>query len=206
MIRILAEEIPAKLNYKLLTGIVVPRPIAFVTTLSTVNESVNAAPFSFFNVASSNPPRISISVGRRDGEMKDTARNAIHRGEFVVHLSDEQLIEEINKTAATLKNDESELSLTSLHTTDSSIVSVPGIKEASIRFECKLDQHLTFQDDQGHTNTDFLIGKVLCYHIADHLYDTEKEYILCEKAKPVARLAGNGYATLDKPFSLDRPS
>lgn len=205
MITLYPEDIGNKLNYKLLTGVVVPRPIAFVTTLSTVNKTVNAAPFSFFNVVSSNPPRISISVARRNGEMKDTARNALHFGEFVVHLSDEALIEDINQTAASLKPEESELDLTKLQTVPSSKISVPAIQQAKIRFECKLDQHIPFQDDQGVTNTDLIIGRILCYHLHQEFYDTEKEYVLSEDAKPVSRLAGNHYAKLGPSFTLIRP-
>lgn len=206
MICLQADNLSNKQNYKLLTGIVVPRPIAFVTTLSTENGAVNAAPFSFFNVVSSNPPRISLSVARKKGEMKDTARNALKNGEFVVHLSDEAMIEEINETAANLAPEDSELNLTSLHTVQSTQVAVPGILEAKIRFECRLDQHIPFTDDQGEENTDLLIGRVLCYHLAEPYYDVQKEYVLSRQAKPVSRLAGNEYAKLGESFTLIRPS
>ncbi|GEN36304.1 MULTISPECIES: flavin reductase family protein [Aneurinibacillus] len=206
MIRIRPEELSAKDNYKLLTGTIVPRPIAFVTTLSTVNQIVNAAPFSYFNIISSTPPRLSISVQRVNGNMKDTARNAVERGEFVVHVSNEDMIEEINKTAASLDPDESELDLTQLHTVDSTHISVPGIKEAPIRFECKLEKHLTFNGEDGKITADLLIGQIVYYHIADDLYDQDKGYILVDKVKPVSRLAGNTYAKLGELFSIKRPT
>ncbi|WP_047151293.1 flavin reductase family protein [Aneurinibacillus tyrosinisolvens] len=206
MISIRPEELPAKDNYKLLTGTIIPRPIAFVTTLSTVNRVVNAAPFSYFNIISSAPPRLSIAVQRANGNMKDTARNAVERGEFVVHVSNEDTVEEINKTAASLNPDESELDLTQLHTIDSLHISVPGIKEAPIRFECKLEKHITLDGEDGKIVTDLLIGRILCYHIADDLYDQNKGYILADKVKPVSRLAGNNYAKLGEQFSIKRPT
>ena len=78
-------------NYKFLIGSIIPRPIAFVTTQSE-DGVVNAAPFSYFNIVSSNPPMISVSVQRRNGMMKDTARNATNGKEFVVHIVDQLIL------------------------------------------------------------------------------------------------------------------
>lgn len=88
-------------NYKLLTGSIIPRPVAFVTTLSGTGV-LNAAPFSYFNIVTADPPMISVSVQRKQGLPKDTARNAMELGAFVVHISDESNIEQINETAAAL--------------------------------------------------------------------------------------------------------
>lgn len=148
MITLLLDQLSRKEAYKLLSGSIVPRPIAFITSLSKENV-VNAAPFSFFNVISGHPPLIAVSIGRRDGQMKDTAQHIIDKKEFVVHVSDEDMIEDINETAATLPREESELDRTGLHQVESHVISVPGIKEARIRFECQLEKHLTFQNDEG---------------------------------------------------------
>ncbi|MBU8804849.1 flavin reductase family protein [Bacillus subtilis] len=188
-----ADQLSAKDTYKLLSGTVIPRPIAFVTTLSS-GGAVNAAPFSFYNVVSSDPPLLSISVNRTEGRQKDTARNAVENGEFVVHVSDEAIIEDINETAASLRPDESKA------------VSVPGIKEARVRFECKLERHITFDNDQGITTADLLIGRVVCFHLDEKVYDAEKGYILTDELKPASRLAGNHYAKLGEEFTLIRPS
>ncbi|MDL2029554.1 flavin reductase family protein [Bacillus subtilis] len=188
-----ADQLSAKDTYKLLSGTVIPRPIAFVTTLSS-GGAVNAAPFSFYNVVSSDPPLLSISVNRTEGRQKDTARNAVENGEFVVHVSDEAIIEDINETAASLRPDESKA------------VSVPGIKEARVRFECKLERHITFDNDQGVTTADLLIGRVVCFHLDEKVYDAEKGYILTDELKPASRLAGNHYAKLGEEFTLIRPS
>nr|WP_253207645.1 flavin reductase family protein [Bacillus sp. GG161] len=198
------DQLSRKEAYKVLSGSVVPRPIAFITSLSK-EEIVNAAPFSFFNVISGHPPLIAVSIGRRQGEMKDTAKHIIDREEFVVHVSDEAMIEDINETAATLPEEESELTRTGLHQVKSSVVSVPGIKEARIRFECQLEKHLTFQNDEGEITVDHIIGRVVCAHLDESVYDAEKGYIFTNELKPVARLAGNDYAHLGTPFVLKRP-
>ncbi|WP_444559050.1 flavin reductase family protein [Bacillus stercoris] len=200
-----ADQLSAKDTYKLLSGTVIPRPIAFVTTLSS-GGTVNAAPFSFYNVVSSDPPLLSISVNRAGGRQKDTARNAVENGEFVVHVSDEDIIEDINETAANLEPDESELTRTSLHPVESNAVSVPGIQEARVRFECTLERHITINNDQGVTTADLLIGRVVCFHLDEKVYDAEKGYILTDELKPASRLAGNHYAKLGEEFTLIRPS
>lgn len=204
MITLRMDELSQKEAYKILSGSIVPRPIAFITSLSKENV-VNAAPFSFFNVISGHPPLIAVSIGRRQGQMKDTAQHIIDRGEFVVHVSDEAMIQDINETAATLPKEESELERTGLHQVKSSVVAVPGIKEARIRFECQLEKHLTFQNDEGEMTVDHIIGRVVCAHLDETVYDTEKGYISTDVLKPVARLAGNDYAHLGASFVLKRP-
>lgn len=98
-------------TYKLLIGSVVPRPVAFVTTLSA-DGVLNAAPFSYFSIVSSNPPLLSVSVQRKNGAPKDTARNAMQSGELVIHIVDEDTVAAVNETAANLPPDESELDRT----------------------------------------------------------------------------------------------
>src|SRR5262245_22492265 len=107
MVRIDPETQSERDNYKLLIGSVIPRPIAFVTTLSR-DGVLNAAPFSYFTIVTANPPMIAVSVQRKAGERKDTSRNAIDRGAMVVHISDESYIEQINQAAANLPSHESE--------------------------------------------------------------------------------------------------
>ncbi|PCK19650.1 hypothetical protein CEY02_16695 [Bacillus pumilus] len=204
MITLQMDKLSQKEAYKLLSGSIVPRPIAFMTSLSKENV-VNAAPFSFFNVISGDPPLIAVSIGRRQGEMKDTAKHITDRGEFVIHVSDEALIEDINETAATLPEEESELDRTRLHQVKSSVVTVPGIKEARIRFECLLEKHLIFQNEEGEITVDHIIGRVVCAHLDESVYDAEKGYISTDVLKPVARLAGNDYVCLGTSFVLKRP-
>jgi len=188
-------------NYKLLTGSIIPRPIAFVTTQST-NGIINAAPFSYFNIVSANPPMISISIQRKSGEMKDTARNIMEKKEFVIHIVDEDNVEQVNMTAANLPAEESEVEVAKLILTESKKVSVPGVKEAKVRFECVLEQAIPLGEGEE-TSTDLLIGKVVQYHIEDQLYD--KGRIDPQGLKAVSRLAGNDYAKLGETFTIPRP-
>ena len=122
-------------NYKFLIGSIIPRPIAFITTQSE-DGVVNAAPFSYFNIVSANPPMISVSVQRRDGMMKDTARNIMNTKEFVVHIVDQGILRDVNETAAELDMDESEITRTHFTLVSSDKISVPAVNEAKIRFEC----------------------------------------------------------------------
>jgi flavin reductase (DIM6/NTAB) family NADH-FMN oxidoreductase RutF len=199
------EELSAKDNYKLMSGSIVPRPIAFVTTLSDHDGVINAAPFSFFNVVSSDPPLLSISVGRKNGVMKDTARNVLAHQELVVHICDESIIEEVNETAALLLPHESELERTRLTTVPSSMVSVPGVQEALIRMECKLYQHIPISNDAGIPVSDLLLVRIVQYHFSKQVYRADKGYILMDELKPVSRLAGNDYAKLGDRFTVIRP-
>ncbi|GAF12681.1 nitrilotriacetate monooxygenase component B [Bacillus sp. JCM 19045] len=206
MQEILMNSLSAKERYKLLSGSIVPRPIAFVTTNSTEADVVNAAPFSFFSMLSGDPPLVSIAVGRRAGVMKDTARNALESKELVIHIVSEEIVEAMNQTAATLESDKSELDLTSLQLIRSSRVTVPAIKEAKIRFECTIESHLPTKNDAGtEVSFDLLIARVLCVHIDDSVYDKEHNYVLADQLKPVARLSGPNYATLGKTYSMKRP-
>jgi flavin reductase (DIM6/NTAB) family NADH-FMN oxidoreductase RutF len=188
-------------NYKFLIGSIVPRPIAFVTTLSDENI-VNGAPFSYFNIVSSNPPMISLAIQRSAGRQKDTARNIIGLKEFVVHVVDEDNVEEINKTAASLPPNESEIEIANLTLVESVKISVPGVKEAKIRMECILEQSLELggQDSPG---VDLIIGKVIQFHIDKDIF--EKGRIDPIGLGAVSRLAGTNYAKIGEIFSIERP-
>jgi flavin reductase (DIM6/NTAB) family NADH-FMN oxidoreductase RutF len=198
-----ANNLPAKTHYKLLSGSIIPRPVAFVTTMS--DKVINAAPFSYFSIVSAEPPLVSISVLRSDTKQKDTARHAIASGELVVHISSEAIVEELNKTAATLPEEESELNLTSLTLAPSTYVSVPGIAEASIRMECTLYDHIEIKKEDGHTTADLLLAKVVGYHLSPNVYDKETGYLDAQSIQPISRLAGNDYSKLGELFTLKRP-
>ncbi|MEC0284203.1 flavin reductase family protein [Terribacillus saccharophilus] len=200
-----ANDLSAKTHYKILTGSIIPRPVAFVTTKSPGSEVVNAAPFSYFSIVSATPPLISISIQRAGGKQKDTARHAIHSGELVVHISTEPIVEEMNKTAATLPSEESELDHTSLTLEPSTYVSVPGIAEASIRMECTLYEHIEIKDDDGAVTADLLLAKVAGYHLSPEVYNDSTGYLNAETIQPISRLAGNDYSKLGKLFTLKRP-
>lgn len=188
-------------NYKLLTGTIIPRPIAFVTSES--EEGVlNGAPFSYFNIVSSNPPMISLSIQRAEGVEKDTARNIVAQKQFVVHIVDEENVKQVNQTAARLPADESEVVLAGLTPVKSEKVTVAGVQEAKVRLECVLEYALPLgEDDQ--IGCDLLIGKVVHFHIAEDIY--EEGRIDADGLAAVSRLAGASYAKIGEKFELQRP-
>lgn len=188
-------------NYKLLSGSIIPRPIAFVTS-SDIEGNINAAPFSF-NIVNNAPPMIAISAQRAGGKRKDTAINIENGQSFVVHVTDEDNVEEINKTVASINPKDNELDLTELNTISSDLIDIPAIKEAKIRFECQLEQMILLgSEDDG---ADLIIGKIVKYHIQDDVYFGDSK-IDAKQLKPVARLAGNDYAKLGEQFTIERPS
>ncbi|MFY0545725.1 flavin reductase family protein [Brevibacillus sp. H7] len=188
-------------KYKLLIGSVVPRPIAWITSLSS-NGVVNAAPFSYFNVACIDPMMISVAVARRPGGvMKDTARNIRETGEFVINMVDVHNVDAVNQTSADYPGDVSEAEELGLTQLPSAAVKVPRLGESRIHFECRLHQIVTLGEPIA---SDLIIGEVVHVHVDDELYVDGK--IDIEKLKPVSRLAGLTYATIGEWFDRPRPT
>lgn len=190
-------------NYKLLIGSVVPRPVAFITTLSE-EEVLNGAPFSYFSVVSSTPPLLSVAVQRKNGVMKDTARNAIEKGELVIHIVDESNVEVVNQTAASIPSNESEVMLAGLTPVASEVVSVPGIAESKFRMECKLEHAFELAGTGDSPGCDLLIARVVRFQIEEGIVENGR--IDARKLAPVSRMAGDFYATLGRVFAIERPS
>ncbi len=150
-------------NYKLLTNLVVPRPIAWVSSVDAAGL-VNLAPFSFFNAVGSNPLYVAFSIGTNDaGESKDTARNILSGGEFVVNLVTEELFDAMNISAADFPGGESELEAAGLHAAPSVIIKPPRVAECRASMECKL--HST----QMLGENTLVIGEVVMFHVDDEL-------------------------------------
>lgn len=187
-------------NYKLLIGSIIPRPIAFVTTLSE-HGIVNGAPFSYFNIVSSNPPMVSLAVQRPDGRLKDTARNIYANQQFVVHIVDEENVIKINETAASLPATVSEIELANLTEIPSEKVSVPGVVEAKVRMECQLVQAISLGGEEP--GSDLFIGEIVRFHVDEAIYEGGR--IDPRALKAVSRLAGSSYAKIGDIFSIERP-
>jgi flavin reductase (DIM6/NTAB) family NADH-FMN oxidoreductase RutF len=189
-------------TYHLLTGVVTPRPIAWVTTLSPAGV-VNLAPFSFFNVFGANPPVVVFSPTlTRNGTKKDTLRNIEATGEFVIHSAVASLAEKVNLTSKEVPPDESEVTLAGLHATPSVKVKPPRVTEAPTAFECKLMQIVPV--GTGPIAGNLVIGEVVMMHIADEVLDPAGR-VDPRKLKTVARLGADFWCHTSDLFEQTRP-
>ncbi|HVL58010.1 MAG TPA: flavin reductase family protein [Burkholderiaceae bacterium] len=175
--------------YKLLTGAVVPRPIAWVTSLSP-QRVLNLAPFSAFTFVSTKPPMIGINIGRKAGVMKDTGANIHATGEFVVNIPDADLIEAVHLSAVEHPPEISEPELLGLQTLASVFVQVPRLAAAPIAMECKLHRAIAF----GDTGSEFVVGEIRMFHVRDGLGENGR--IDAARLRPICRLGGPNYGLL----------
>lgn len=200
-----AKELTAKQNYKFLTGSILPRPIAWLVTMDTETGIVNAAPFSFFNPVAKKPPLVSLSVERKDGEIKDSARNLIANGEAVIHLINDDLLQKMNLTSASLPPHQSELELIDVSLIPSQSVKVPAIAEAKIRMETAVYQYIPVRNSAEEPVSDLFILEVSDFYFDEEIFDADTQHVLAEKFAPVARLAGNQYGHLSDITEVKRP-
>lgn len=176
--------------YKLLVGSILPRPIAFVSTIDK-NGIANAAPFSFFTAICADPMLICFSPMRRgtDGAKKDTLLNIEENGQFVINIVSSDMAEQMNDCAVEFPLEVDEIEKAGLTKEDSVTVKVPRIKESLVHLECQLHQVLDFGDHPGAGS--LVIGKVTHVHVSDDLYQDGR--IDSGKLKPIGRMAGNTY-------------
>lgn len=188
--------------YHLLVGLVTPRPIAWVTTVSPTGV-VNLAPFSFFNAFGANPPVVVFSpTNKRDGSKKDTLRNVEAGGEFVVNVSVADLAETVNLTSRELPPDQSEVELAGLHTTPSLKVKPPRVTESPAALECRVLQIMPV--GTGAIAGNLVIGEVVMIHIADEVLDPSGRPDP-RKLRTVARLGGDFWCHTSDLFEQKRP-
>lgn len=194
-------DLDAKERYKLLIGSVLPRPIAWVSTMDE-KGNLNAAPFSFFTVGAREPmtlifcPQLSSAS---PGE-KDTLRNIAMVPEFVVNLTNEETAEKMNLTATSLPYGQSEFEWAGLTPAPSETIRVPRIAEAPLSFECRLQQIVTIGEGPGGGSAVF--GEVQHIHIGDDIY--EDGYVHLDRLRPIGRLAGAGYTRVTDVFDIER--
>jgi flavin reductase (DIM6/NTAB) family NADH-FMN oxidoreductase RutF len=189
--------------YKLLIGSVVPRPIAFVSTINQ-EGAFNVAPFSFFTVASSNPPVLAFTVGNRAiaDPRKDTLRNIITAREFVVNVVSEEIGAKMNTCSGDYPPDVDEFELSGLTPIPSDLVKAPRVAESHINMECRLLYTIAMSGLVNGGN--LVLGEVLRFHIDDALVDNYR--IDHDKLRAIGRMAGNSYTrTLDR-FDMIRPA
>ena len=187
--RIAVENLDAERSYRLITGLVVPRPIAWVTTISPVG-GVNLAPFSAFTFVAPKPPMLAISVGHKAGSYKDTANNILRTGEFVVHIADSPLIDVVHRSAVEFPPDVSEAEMLGLDTVPGERIAVPRVAAAPVAMECRFRHCVEF----GETRSRLLVGEVLVIHLRDGLVADGK--VETAALDPIARVAGPTYARL----------
>ncbi|MEI2665229.1 flavin reductase family protein [Rossellomorea sp. LJF3] len=181
--------------YKLMIGSILPRPIAFVSSIDEKGNA-NLAPYSFFTAISAEPMLVCFSPMRRgkDGSKKDTLRNIETTKEFVINIVSEEFVEEMNNCAIEFESGVDEFEQVGLTKKESITVKPPGVTESKVQLECVLHEVLHFGNHPGAGS--LVIGKVECVRINDELYYDGK--IDSEKLKPVGRLAGQMYT---KPLS-----
>ncbi len=194
------QTAPQQAIYKLLIGCVVPRPIAWVSSLGE-NGLPNLAPFSFFMAVCNDPPTLAFSSGRRAGNKKDTVQNIEHTQDFVVNLVDDALAEQMNLTSGEYPPDVDEFALTGLTAAPSMKVKAPRVAEAPISMECRVVQILPV----GHGPHSLVLGEIVCFHIRDDLYNHTTGRIDMYSLHPVGRLAGELYTHVHDIFEMKRP-
>lgn len=189
-------ELAAGDCYKVLCGLVTPRPIALVTTMN-VDGTLNAAPFSFFNVISHDPPLVALGFDSRpSGEPKDTVRNMRERGEFVVNLVDEPLVDQMNICGGEFPYLFDELAAAGLTSSASTRVTTSRIAEAPASLECTVASELNF----GARRT-VIIGEIVHIRVRDGLVN-EKFHVDQNQRKSVGRMAGSTYSRCSDLFTV----
>ncbi len=190
------DQISSYERYKLMASLIVPRPIALVTSLGE-NGVVNAAPFSMFNMIGEDPPILMISINRLlDGQLKDTAANILHNGEFVVHMSDEAMAVKMHACGKAFPSEVSELSAVGLTSTPSLTVKPPRILEAPIAFECVLHEKLETPSRY------VFIGRIKWLAAREGLIDTQAWRVNLKDYRPVARFGASFYTRTNDRFAI----
>ena len=210
------EQMAPADTYKLLAGCVVPRPIAFVSTVDGAGVR-NLAPYSFFTVASANPPVLCFSPAPREPKNglsahKDTLANVQAIGEFVVNIVSEDFVEKMNATSAQVPSGVDEFALAGLTPIDSDRVRPPGVAESRVRMACRLRQvgHVSAhvpghgQVEEEPMGGSLVLGRVIRFHIADEVLG-ENMHIDPGALAAVGRMAGTSYIRTHDSFDLERP-
>ena len=177
-------------------GLIVPRPIAFVSTVGN-GGAFNVAPFSYFNAITNRPPLVGISINLRAGEPKDTLRNIQETGDFVVNVVSEPLLERVVRTSGDWPRDVDEFQLTGLTPVKSDLVKSPRVGESPASLECRLFRVIELGD------AFFVVGEIVRAHVADDVMTDGRVDVA--KLRPVGRLGGDGYAVVRDVLQHARP-
>jgi flavin reductase (DIM6/NTAB) family NADH-FMN oxidoreductase RutF len=189
------STMPGQALYQLMNSVVVPRPIAWISTVSA-DHVPNLAPHSYFTVLSPEPPIICFS----SGGVKDTLRNLRHTGDFVVNVVPEELAREMNLTSADFPPGESEFAASGLTPTASDKVQAPRLLESPVNLECVVERELTI----GNRPNYVVFGQVVAVHVAERVMRDGRVEV--SEIRPVGRLAGSGYVYSREFFTMERPT
>lgn len=194
-------------TYKLLTGLVVPRPIGWISSVDRDGVR-NLAPFSFFNAICPDPPSVSVAIthlppGGEGGERKDTWKNISETGQFVVNIVDENRVRAMNETATDFPSGADEFEAAGLTALPGEAVKAPRVGESPASLECELFDSVRVGEGPG--GATLVIGTVLLMHVRDDLVD-DRNHVDIGALSPVGRLAGAEYAYIRETFSIPRPS
>ena len=187
---------------KLLVGVILPRPIAFVSTLSP-DGVANLAPFSFFTAVCPKPPVVCFcnSIRLRDGSKKDTLRNVEATGEFVINVVSEDFAEQMVACSGEYPSDVSEFDVSGLTPIASDLVKPPRVKESRVQMECRLLQVVTISTEPG--GGSLVMGEVLRFHVDDGVM--ERGSVDPDKLRAIGRMGGIQYVRTSDRFSMARP-
>ena len=190
-------------SYKLLASVILPRPIAWVVSRDSAGQ-VNAAPYSFFNIVSSDPPLVAISIaGAPDRMFKDTLSNIREKGEFVVNMVPEELAEAMNLTATNAPAGTDETRIAGLAVAPCKLVDVPRIEGSPVAMECKL-----FETLQPGGSTTIVLGRIVYVHVRSSAFaDRARLHIDPAQMRLIGRMhGGGGYCTTRDIFTIERKS
>lgn len=188
--------------FNILKAVVIPRPIAFVSSQSK-SGGLNLAPFSFFNGVCYDPPTISVSIARFAGNKpKDSLVNIEETGEFVVNLVNQDIAQAMNKTAAEYPSDVNEFEIAGLTPVTSEIVTAPCVLESPVSLECKLIQVVPVNEGSP-KECGLVIAEVVYCHINDELFDGR--YVDMKGLDVVGRLGGHEYCKVNDLFEMRLP-
>jgi flavin reductase (DIM6/NTAB) family NADH-FMN oxidoreductase RutF len=197
------SKLPARDIYGWMSSTIVPRPIAWASTISADGKN-NLAPFSFFQGITSNPPTLMfVPVNNRDGQPKDTVRNILQVPEFVINLVSYALAEPMNATSATLPYGESEADKFGIAMTPSTRVRPPRVAAAPVAFECTLDRIVDI--GEGPLAAHVIFGRIQLVHVSDAVLGAAGR-IDQAKLDLIGRLSGDWYCRATERFTVKRPA
>lgn len=197
------NDLPSK--YRFLISAIVPRPVAFVSTVSK-DDIPNLAPFSYFGAMGHDPPLLSFSCVFKSTGAKDTLQNLLETKECVVNIISEWFVESANSCSGDYSSNIDEFKVSGLTALPSDIVKPFRVKQSAVQMECKLRETNEIKNSEGKHTTTICLVEILRVHVKPEVFDEERGVIDPTKLKPISRLGGINYASLGNVFKIPRPS